>query len=84
MSLRLAWTLQDPSPGNTTYTIFTYEGTDDIGTLYLLKELTTVYGMYQFIIQLFFLKLLVRYSFCLHIPLQICSYASTSSENNEQ
>lgn len=55
-SLTLAWTLPDPSPGNITYTIYTYEGTDDIGTLFLLKELTKVYGMYQFIIQLFFLS----------------------------
>lgn len=48
-SLTLAWTLADPSPGNTTYTIYTHEGTDDIGTHFFMKKSTKVYGMYQFI-----------------------------------
>ncbi|XP_052712083.1 titin-like [Crassostrea angulata] len=43
-SLTLAWTLPDPSPGNTTYTIYIYEGTDDVGSNFLMKDSTKVYG----------------------------------------
>uniref|UniRef100_A0A8W8J8V8 Ig-like domain-containing protein n=1 Tax=Magallana gigas TaxID=29159 RepID=A0A8W8J8V8_MAGGI len=46
-SLTLAWTLPDPSPGNTTYTIYIYEGTDDVGSNFLMKDSTKVYGMYH-------------------------------------
>lgn len=46
-SLTLAWTLPDPSPGNTTYTIYIYEGIDDNGTSFLMKESIKVYGVYQ-------------------------------------
>lgn len=49
-SLTLAWTLPDLSPGNITYTIYTYEGTDDIGTHFLMNKSTKVYGMYQFLV----------------------------------
>lgn len=49
-SVLLAWTLPDPSPGNTTYTIYTHEGTDDNGTSFLMKKSTKVYGMYQFLV----------------------------------
>lgn len=44
-SLSLAWTLPDPLPGNTTYTIYTYEGTDYKGINFFMKESTKVYGM---------------------------------------
>lgn len=63
-SLRLAWTLPDLLPGNTTYTIYTYEGTYHRGNQFLMKGSTKVYGMCmnQFIICLsiqlcFFLKI---------------------------
>lgn len=49
-SLTLAWTLPDPSPGNTTYTIYTYEGTDDKGISFSMNKSTKVYGMYQFLV----------------------------------
>lgn len=49
-SLRLTWTYPDQSPGNTTYTIYTYEGTDDLGTHFLMNKSTKVNGMYQFLV----------------------------------
>lgn len=49
-SLTLAWTLPDPSPGKTTYTIYIYEGIDDNGTSFLMKESIKVYGVYQFLV----------------------------------
>lgn len=49
-SLTLAWTLPDPSPGNTTYTIYIYEGTDDVGSNFLMKDSTKVYGMNPFLV----------------------------------
>lgn len=83
-SLTLAWTLPDPSPGNTTYTIYTYEGIDDIGTYFLMKRSTKVNGMYQFVVfehLIFFSKMLVGYSICLHTS--YCSHETTSSKNNK-
>lgn len=49
-SLTLAWTLTDPSPGNTTYTIYTYESIDATGTNFLMNKSSKVYGMYQFLV----------------------------------
>lgn len=49
-SLTLGWTLPDPSPGDTTYTIYTYEGTDGNGTSFLMNKSTKVYGMYQILV----------------------------------
>lgn len=63
-SLILSWTLPDPSPGNTTYTIYTHEGTDDKGTSFLMKKSIKVYGMYQFLVVL-------RIKFILNIVLKI-------------
>lgn len=76
-SLRLAWTLLDPSPGNTTYTIYTYEGTDDNGTSFLKNKSTKVYGMYQFLV-------VIRIEYILNIASKIlvCGCLNLFPHNN--
>ncbi|XP_062583571.1 receptor-type tyrosine-protein phosphatase delta-like [Saccostrea cucullata] len=37
-TLTLSWNVAGPSPGNTTYIIEVYEGTDDTGTNFILKQ----------------------------------------------
>lgn len=49
-SLILDWTLTDTSPGNTTYTIYTYESINATGTNFLMNKSSKVYGRYQLLV----------------------------------
>lgn len=46
-SLTLSWNLPGPSPGNTTYTIYVYEATEDKGSNFTLNQTLQSYGMYN-------------------------------------
>ncbi|XP_061176197.1 phosphatidylinositol phosphatase PTPRQ-like [Saccostrea echinata] len=47
-SLTLSWSVAYPSPGNTTYTIYVYEGTDDTGMNFNLRQpKLNTYGFYK-------------------------------------
>ncbi|XP_062583572.1 receptor-type tyrosine-protein phosphatase eta-like [Saccostrea cucullata] len=47
-TLTLSWDVAGPSPGNTTYTIEVYEGTDDTGANFILKQPKRyTYGFHQ-------------------------------------
>ncbi|XP_061176199.1 phosphatidylinositol phosphatase PTPRQ-like [Saccostrea echinata] len=47
-SLTLSWDVAAPSPGNTTYTIYVYEGTDDTGTNFNRRQpKLKAYGFHQ-------------------------------------
>lgn len=44
-NLTLSWKLPIPSPGDTTYTIYVEEATDDNGTNYILLQTLKNHGM---------------------------------------
>lgn len=46
-NLILSWNLPKPSPGETTYTIYVEEATDDKGTDYTLLQTLKNYGVYK-------------------------------------
>lgn len=45
-NLTLSWNLPNPSPGDTTYTIYVEEATDDKGTNYTLLRTLKNHGVY--------------------------------------
>lgn len=46
-NLTLSWILPKPSPGDTTYTIYVKEATDDKGTNFTFKQSFKVHGVYE-------------------------------------
>lgn len=46
-NLTLSWNLPKPSPGDTTYTIYVEEATDDKGTVYTLLQTLKNHGVYK-------------------------------------
>lgn len=46
-NLTLSWNLTKPSPGDTTYTIYVENATDDKGTNFTFQQSIKVHGVYK-------------------------------------